>query len=199
MSSLIEAILKEFGFNEADEYKSKKVFDKDSGYNISKDEEYYYHLLKNKWPDVQKSVTDDRFVNPETHRHFQMDFYVPSTNTIIQINKHWKHGRRPYNPKDPDCLDDVRWLQSQKGEFYDKVLHTWTELDPLKRKVAENNGFRYVEIFNMDEFVDWYLNPQLTYDEYKHPVKLQYDSDEYFRQKDNGRDIYGVDSDPYAD
>ena len=51
----------------------------------------------------------------------------------------------------------------------------------------------------MDEFVDWYLDPQLHYEEYTHPVKLQYDSDEYFRQKANKRDIYGVDSDPYAD
>ena len=38
MSKLTEAILKEFGFREADnEYQSKKVFDKDSGYNISND------------------------------------------------------------------------------------------------------------------------------------------------------------------
>ena len=38
----------------------KKIFDKDSGYNISEDEEYYYELLKKKWPDVERSVTDDR-------------------------------------------------------------------------------------------------------------------------------------------
>ena len=173
----------------------KKIFDKKSGYNISKDELYYYDLLKKKWPDIQQSVTDDKFVNPITHRHFQMDYFVPSENMIIQINKNWKHGRRPYNPEDPSCQADVKWLESQDGEYYDKVLHTGTKLDPLKRIIAENNGFKYVEIFNMDEFNKWYNNPELTYDEYKYPTRIKYDSDEYFKQKARGRDIFGNDSD----
>lgn len=63
----------------------------------------------------------------------------------------------------------------------------------MKRKIAKDNGYRYVEIFNVDEFNDWYANPELTYEEYKHPVSLRYDRDEYFRQKAEGKDIYGSD------
>lgn len=180
---------------ESDEYKSKKIFDKDSGYNISIDEDYYYDLLKKKWPDVERSKTFDDFRNPENNRPWQVDFYVPSEKMMIQINKNWKHGRRPYDPKDPSCQADVEWLKSNKGEYYDKVLYTWTELEPLKRKIAKERGYKYVEIFNMDEFNDWYKNPELTYEEYKHPTSLQYDSDEYFDQKAKHRDIYGNDSD----
>ena len=188
---LVEKILIENGItlDEGD----GKVFDKDSGYNSSDDEEYYWDLIKKKWPDAKKSVTLDFFRNPENHRPWQIDAYVPSEKMMIQINKNWKHGRRPYNPNDPACQADVKWLKSKKGEYYDKVLYTWTELEPLKRKIAKDNGYRYVEIFNVDEFNDWYANPELTYEEYKHPVSLQYDRDEYFRQKAEGKDIYGSD------
>lgn len=188
---LVEKILIENGIilDEGD----GKVFDKDSGYNSSDDEEYYWDLIKKKWPDAEKSVTLDFFRNPENHRPWQIDAYVPSEKMMIQINKNWKHGRRPYNPNDPTCQADVKWLKSKKGEYYDKVLYTWTELEPLKRKIAKDNGYRYVEIFNVDEFNDWYANPELTYEEYKHPVSLRYDRDEYFRQKAEGKDIYGSD------
>lgn len=181
---------------ESDEYKSKKIFDKDSGYNISKDEEYIYDKLKEKYPNIQKSVTDDRFVNPETHRHFQIDFYDPDSDTAFNLNKHIKHGRRKYNPEDPNCQSDVKWLESKDGEFYAKILHTWRDLDPLKREVAKQNGLKFIEWFNMDEFNKWYENPSLTYEEYRYtPDSMQYNSDEYFAQKARGRDIYGNDSD----
>jgi hypothetical protein len=204
---IVEEILDEKEFindsflDEDKEYKSKKKFDKDSGYNVSKDEEYYLNLLKKKWPDVKPSYTDDRFVNPETHRHFQIDFYIPSKDWAINLDKIITHGRRPYNPDDPNCQDDVKWLKSmaKPGNYYERMLKQWTITDPIKRKVAKENGLRLIEIFNMDEFNKWYENPELTYEEYKYPPKsMQYDSDEYFAQKDRGRDIYGVDSDPYA-
>ena len=172
----------------------KKVFDKDTGYNVSEDENFYYELIKRKWPDVERSQTFEDFRNPENNRPWQVDFYVPSENMMIQINKNWRHGRRPYNPEDADCQADVEWLESQNGEYYDKVLYTWTQLEPLKRKLAKDLGYKYVEIFNMDEFITWYQNPELTYEEYKHPTRLKYDSDEYFAQKARHRDIYGNDS-----
>ena len=176
----------------------KKIFDKDSGYNISKDEEYYYDLIKEKWPDAEKSITLDAFRNPDNNRPWQIDIFVPSKKMMIFISKNWKHGRRPYNPEDPDCQADVKWLKQQKGEFYDKVLYTWTELDPLKRKIAKELGYRLVEIFNKEEFEQWYNNPNLTYEQYKHPIRLKYDSDEYFDQKSRGLDTNGNDIHPDA-
>lgn len=194
-------ILVENLLSEKDEYISKKIFDDKSGYNISKDEIYIYDMLKERWPDVVQSYTDDRFVNPETHRHFQADFYIPSEDMFCNYNKHFKHGRRKYNPEDETCIDDVNWLKSKASpdSFYEKVLHTWTVVDPIKREVAEQQGFKFVEWFNLDEFNTWYENPNLTYEEYKYaPLSLQYDSDEYFKEKERGRDIFGNDSDPYA-
>lgn len=192
--SLVENILTDH-LEEGD----KKVFDKDSGYNSSYDEEYIVEKLKERYPNIKLSYTDDRFVNPETNRHFQLDFYDPDSDTGFNYNKHIKHGRRKFNSEDPNCIKDVKWLESKDGEFYAKILHTWRDLDPLKREVAKENGLKFIEWFNLDEFAKWYNNPELSYEEYKFaPDSMQYDSDEYFAQKDRGRDVYGNDSRPYA-
>ena len=177
----------------------KKVFDKDSGYNSSKDEQYIFDKLKEKYPDVIISYTDDRFINPETKRHFQSDYYIPSKDLFMNYNKAWTHGRRKFNPDDPNCQEDVKWLESQPGDYYKRALKQWTITDPIKREVAKANGFKLIEWFNLDEFNRWFENPELSYEEYKYaPDSMQYDSEEYFNQKARGRDIYGNDSDPYA-
>lgn len=65
--------------------------------------------------------------------------------------------------------------------------------------MAKQAGFKYIEIFNLDEFNKWYANPNLSYEEYKTaPESMQYDREEYFKQKAAGKDIYGNDSDPYG-
>lgn len=177
----------------------KKIFDKNSGYNVSEDELYIFDKLKEKYPNIQMSVTDDRMISPDTHRHWELDFYDPDSDTGFNYNKHIRHGRRKYNSEDPNCQADVKWLQRQEGDFYKKILHTWRDLDPLKREVAKANGLKYIEWFNLDEFNKWFENPELSYEEYRYaPDSLQYDSEEYFDQKARGRDVYGNDSQPYA-
>ena len=178
----------------------KKIFDKDSGYNSSKDEQYIFEKLKEKWPDVIISYTDDRFVNPDTNRHFQADYYIPSEDWFLNYNKIFTHGRRKYNPDDPNCQKDVEWLKSQDGDYYKRALKQWTVTDPIKREIAKINGLKLIEWFNLDEFNTWLAKPELTYEQYKQaPESMQYDSKEYFKQKARGRDIYGNDSDPYGD
>ena len=61
---LVAKILAENGYSLDEE----KIYDKDSGYNVSEDEEYYWDMIKKKWPDAQKSQTLDFFRNPYNHR-----------------------------------------------------------------------------------------------------------------------------------
>lgn len=203
-TSVVEDILRQLSGNIEGEFTEdvldegdKKIFDKNSGYNSSYDEEFIEEKLKEKYPNLIMSYTDDRFINPETNRHFQLDFYDPDSDTGFNYNKHIKHGRRKFNKNDPNCIMDVKWLESmaEPDNFYEKILHTWRDLDPLKRSVAKEAGLNYIEWFNIDEFLKWYKNPELTYEEYKMaPKSMQYDSDEYFIQKARHRDIYGNDS-----
>lgn len=179
----------------------KKVFDDETGYNSSKDEQYIFDKLKEKYPDVIISYTDDRFVNPETKRHFQSDYYIPSKDWFMNYNKTWTHFSEPYNPNNPEHQADLKWLESkaEPGNYYERTIKQWTITDPIKRGVAKVNGFRLIEFFNLREFENWYNNPELTYEEYKDPNPRRYDSDDYFKQKAAGYDPRGNDSDPYAD
>lgn len=171
----------------------QKVFDKDSGYNISLDELYILDKLKEKYPNIQSSYTDDRFVNPDTHRHFQVDFYDPDSDTFFNYNKHWTHFSEPYNPNDPEHQKDANWLNNHDNEFYKKAFRKWTINDPLKRELAKNNNITYIEWFNLDEFDRWFADPELTYSEYKNPSPRRYDSDDYFAQRDENRNPRGND------
>ena len=115
-------------------------------------------------------------------------------NLYINYNRHIKHGRRIYDPEDPNCQKDVAWLKKQDGEFYKKILHTWTVVDPLKRIVAKQLGWNYVELFDRDEVEKFLADPTLSYDEYRSPIEtMQYDSDRYFKGKDRNRDEFGND------
>lgn len=176
----------------------KKIFDKESGYNSSKDELYIYDLLKKKWPDVIMSYTDDRFVNPETNRHFQLDYFIPSKDIGMNYNKTWTHFSEPFNPNNPEHQKDLKWLKSkaESGNYYERTIKQWTETDPIKRKVAKKNGLKFLEFFNLREFNNWFKNPELTYEEYKDPNPRRYDSEDYFYQKDVlHQDPRGNDSD----
>ena len=95
----------------------KKVFDKASGYNSSKDETYIYEKLKEKYPDVIISYTDDRFVNPETNRHFQSDLYIPS-----KIKCSFWYSCNLYKLKDSHSIGTHKNLSVQKYQKYDLPL-----------------------------------------------------------------------------
>ena len=173
----------------------KKIFNKHGPhYNSSKDEEAVYDLLKKKWPKMIVNYKNEDFRSPATHRTWQIDFASPEDNLYINYNRHIKHGRRIYNPEDPNCQKDVAWLKKQDGEFYKKILHTWTVVDPLKRIVAKQLGWRYIELFDRDEVEKFLADPTLSYDEYRSPIEtMQYDSDRYFKGKDRNRDEFGND------
>lgn len=173
----------------------KKIFNKNGPhYNSSKDEEAVYDLLKKKWPKMIMNYKNEDFRSPVTHRTWQIDFASPEDNLYINYNRHIKHGRRIYDPEDPNCQKDVAWLKKQDGEFYKKILHTWTVVDPLKRIVAKQLGWNYVELFDRDEVEKFLADPTLSYDEYRSPIEtMQYDSDRYFKGKDRNRDEFGND------
>lgn len=176
----------------------KKVFDKKTGYNSSKDELYIFDKLKKIWPDVIMSYTDDRFINPNTNRHFQLDFYIPSKDIGMNYNKTWTHFSEPYDENNPEHQKDVNWLRNKDGDYYKRTLKQWTITDPIKRQVAKEAGLKLIEWFNLREFNNWYKDPTQSYDEYKDPNPRRYDSDNYFKQKALGYDPRGNDSDPYA-
>jgi len=176
------------------EKKTKVISDPKTGVSVSKDEDYIYEKLKEKYGTVERQYKD------EERYPWVVDFYIPSEDLFIEYLKHWTHGRRVYNPNDPSCQEDVEWLKSKAAdnEFYQRCLDQWTIKDPEKQKYAEDNGIQLVVLYNLREFDTWFANPEMKYIQYADPDSLQYDSDDYFAKKAQGYDTNGVDSDPYA-
>ena len=190
----IKDVLSENGYI-FDEKKTKVISDPKTGVSVSKDEDYIYDKLKEKYGEVKRQYKD------EDRYPWDVDFYIPSEDLFIEYLKHWTHGRRVYDPEDPECQADVQWLKSKAddNEFYKRCLDQWTIKDPEKMQVARDNGLNLVVLYNLREFDRWFENPDMQYRQYRDPDSLQYDSEDYFAKKAQGYDTNGVDSDPYAE
>jgi len=187
----IQNILFENGYI-FDEKKSKVISDPKTGVSISKDEDYIYDKLKEKYGEVKRQYKD------EDRYPWECDFYIPSEDMFIEYLKHWTHGRRAYDPEDPECQKDVEWLKSKAAdnEFYQRCLDQWTKSDPEKMEVAKEAGLNLFIFYNLREFDRWYEHPEMQYRQYKDPDPLQYDSDNYFDKKAKGYETNGNDSCP---
>jgi hypothetical protein len=173
---LVECILEDF---ELEEKKKSKVKTGDDGKSTSEQEDMMYERLKELFPG-QKIYRN--WKEAELYP-WKADFYIPDEKLILEYEKHITHGRRRFEGT-PEDLEDLKWLESFDNDFYRRIIDTWTVKDPEKLKTAEENGFRHETFYNMEEFDKWAENTNLTYDEYKAPHPLQYDSDEYWRRKE---------------
>lgn len=113
-------------------------------YGTSKPEENYYMELINKYGEnnVIRQYSDERYP-------FNCDFYIPSEDLFIEINKHWTHGGKPFDKLD---LKDVSKLKNweEKAEisqFYKNAIYVWTDLDVRKQKCAKENNLNYKVIY----------------------------------------------------
>lgn len=80
---------------------------------------------------------------------FCCDFYIPSEDLFIELNLHWTHGGRPYDPEDASCLEQLReWEgKAQASKFYENAIETWTVRDVKKQRTAKENNLNYKIIY----------------------------------------------------
>ena len=114
-------------------------------YGKSQEEENYYKTL------VQKYGEDDvirQYSDPKRYP-FDCDFYIPSEDLFIEINKHWTHGGHPF---DKMSLNDIskleQWEENAKtSQFYKNAIYVWTDLDVRKQDCAKQNHLNYQVIY----------------------------------------------------
>lgn len=88
---------------------------------------------------IYNAIIDNRYP-------YHVDFYIKSLDLFIEINGHWTHNTHPYNP---DNLDDVNMLSILKEKAknslqYQAAIKIWTEVDPKKQEIANNNNLNYI-------------------------------------------------------
>jgi hypothetical protein len=72
----------------------------------------------------------------------------------IELQGSWTHGAAPFNSNDPKHILKLKHWQekSQNSKFYENAIKTWTIRDPLKRKMAKENGIKFIEVFDFKNF-----------------------------------------------
>ena len=162
-SKLSEQIQNRYGVDnimKLDEFKKKvrNTQKKNFSFGKSKEEDYIYQCLVQKYPKTKRQYYSD--VYP-----FACDFYIPEIDLYMEYQGYGCHGKAPYNPKN---IKHQRKLETWKRkaqevnykcklkEQYSAWIKIWTVKDPEKRKVAKKNNLNWIEFFSLKEFEEWW-------------------------------------------
>lgn len=124
--------------------KSYNTKRKNHTFNTSKSEVE----LKNKL--VEMYGEKDILTNYKSSKYpYRCDFYIVSLDKYIELNAHWTHGGRPYDPNDPWCQQQLKdWQEKAKqSQFYAAAIDTWTRRDVEKLQCAKENNLDYEVIY----------------------------------------------------
>lgn len=80
---------------------------------------------------------------------FRCDFYIPSEDLFIELNAHWTHGGKPFDPNDEYCQEKLSiWAEkAKKSPTYAKAIKIWCERDVEKRRTALENNLNYITYY----------------------------------------------------
>lgn len=150
--------------------------DNDS-FNESKIESVVYGMLKMKFREVVRQYRNDKY-------QFDCDFYIPEIDTYIEYNGTWTHGNHPFDETNQEDLKIIEKWKNKNTEYYSNAIYTWTCLDVRKRKTAKDNGLTLVEMWNIDDVMDFlgmdYMN-DLYYPYNRKKLQREF---EYYLEKD---------------
>lgn len=130
------------------EYNTKK---KNHSFNMSKDEEESYILLKEKYPDIIRQYKSKEYP-------YLCDFYIPSKKLYIECNYHWTHGEMIFDSSNEICINKLNEWKNGNTKFYKNAIETWTIRDIKKRNTAKENNLNWIEFFNIEELKEWVNN-----------------------------------------
>ena len=92
-------------------------------------------------------------------RRYKADFATEygGKTILIEFHRDWTHGKKPYNPKDKDCLELIaKWEKKSDGKnYYANAIKQYTVIDPEKQAIAwANNDYLFLPFYTKEEVVD---------------------------------------------
>lgn len=91
---------------------------------------------------------------------FFCDFYLPDTDTFIEINGYWHHNGHYYDGRrnvDKETLK--KWKKKAKTKPQYKVaIEVWTIRDIKKKKYAKRNKLNYIVLWNKNDIDSFIQN-----------------------------------------
>lgn len=125
--------------------KQQETKRKNNTFHTSKVEDEYYLKLVAKYG-VENII---RQYKDKERYPFCCDFYIKSEDLFIELNAHWTHGSKHYDPEDDFCKKQLQeWLSKSKtSKYYERAINTWTILDVNKYTIAKQNKLNYLVIY----------------------------------------------------
>lgn len=129
-----------------------KIFEtRNKNYNLymPPTEKQIEQLLKEKFPEVKCQYKEERYP-------YSCDFYIPSEDLFIEYQGSWTHGCKPFEGTSED-LEKLNLWKTKDSDYYKRAIEVWTKRDCEKRETARKNKLNWLEFFNMEDFMGWYL------------------------------------------
>lgn len=139
-------------FGEYHKLKEKAINNKSLIKRASTDEKIIYLKLKEKFKNIKFQYYCKKYP-------FPCDFYIPSLDLFIEYQGHWTHGCKPFEETKEDLEKVASFVHNngnRKRSQYLTAIQVWTIKDPLKRKIAKENGLNWIEFFKIEDFFNWY-------------------------------------------
>lgn len=162
-----------------DETEAKKIstHSLNNSFNDSKIEDEIFNFIRNVFPDVKRHFSSESYP-------FSCDFYIPSTDTYVEYNGTWTHGNHPFNRNDPDDVKLCEMWKDKRSRYYDNAVYVWTNLDIRKRECAKQNNLKFVELWNVDDVMQWLNADRFNILIYPYNQKKLIREFEFYRTKD---------------
>lgn len=114
-------------------------------------EEYFENALIELGIKYESQYMDDRYP-------FLCDFYLPDSDTFIELNIFWSHNKHYFDENNPDDLKILsRWSKKADAGHrqYQNAVNVWTKKDLIKRDVALKNNLNYVVLWTFSDAKDF--------------------------------------------
>lgn len=100
----------------------------------------------------------------DTRYPYYCDFYLPDTDTFIEINGYWSHGGHWF---DNNNIEDQQklsiWIDKANAghKQYKNAINVWTNKDIKKRDIAIKNNLNYIVLWKFDDLIDFFKQYEL--------------------------------------
>jgi len=106
-------------------------------------------------------ISYEKQYNSDTRYPYLCDFYLPDTDTFIEINGYWSHNDHWFDSNsdvDKNKLD--LWISKANAGHaqYKNAINVWTVRNIQKRDIAIKNNLNYIVLWKFDDMVKFFTD-----------------------------------------
>lgn len=107
---------------------------------------------------VEHNIEFKQHYNKDIRYPYQCDFYLPKTDTFIEINGFWMHGSHWFDKNSNSDIATLNlWKEKAKtSKMYKVAINVWTKSDIEKRECAIKNNINYIVLWTLND-IDNYI------------------------------------------